>query len=47
MEFPDWSNQKIKERITELENEKEEINFSLTKLENELFYRENPECRTT
>ena len=43
--FPDWSDERIKERIREIESEKESLEYSLTRLENELFYRNNPECR--
>jgi hypothetical protein len=43
--FPDWSDEKIEERIKEIESEKESLEYSLTRLENELFYRRNPECR--
>lgn len=43
-DFPDWSNKKIEERIKEIENEKESLEYNLTRLENELFYRKYPEC---
>jgi hypothetical protein len=42
--FPDWSDEKLKERLSELENEKEAIEFSIRRIENEIFYREHPEC---
>jgi len=42
--FLDWSDDKLRERLSELESEKEDIEFSIRRIENELFYREHPEC---
>jgi hypothetical protein len=42
--FHDWSDEKLKERLSELENEKEAIEYSIRRIENEIFYREHPEC---
>ena len=43
--FLGLSDEKLKEKLKELENEREAIDFSIRKVENEIFYRNNPECR--
>jgi hypothetical protein len=40
------STEELEEKLISLENEREAISYTIGNIENELFFRKHPECRT-